>query len=145
MPKTCDVPTAGAKVVMLTRDEHCPAHVHAMNSSRKWEIKVFFAYADNDPDHWTFEIIKGTPLAGQINDVIDAVEVNLNLCRELWWKINSDVCLINKFVAISPFGILTKTSNGTGIKVAAANYLPAGTQVSFRGVASQNWLKGACP
>ena len=53
-----------------------------MNSSKNWEIKVIFAYADNDPDHLRIEIIKGAPLLAQINEVIDAVEANLDLCRQ---------------------------------------------------------------
>ena len=145
MPNICNVPTAGAKVVMRTRYEHCPAHVHAMNSGKNWEIKVFFAYADNDPDHLRIEILKGAPLIAQINEVIDAVEANLDLCRQSWWTIVSDICLINQNVAISPAGVLTKTNVAAGTKVTAARYQSTHRSVAFRGQTLPTWMVGACP
>jgi hypothetical protein len=116
-----------------------------MNSSKNWEIKVIFAYADNDPDHLRIEIIKGAPLLAQINEVIDAVEANLDLCRQSWWTIVSDICLINQNVAISPTGVLTKTNVAGATKVTAARYQPNHRSVIFRGQALPAWKVGACP
>ncbi len=59
MPKICDAPSAGAKVVLQTRDEHCPAHVHAFDSGQSWEIKVLFAYAGNDIQHLPMKSWRG--------------------------------------------------------------------------------------
>lgn len=145
MPNICNVPIAQAKVVMRTRDEHCPAHVHAMNSSKKWEIKVFFAYADNDPDHLRVEILKGAPLLKQVNDIIDAVKAHLDRCRQSWWTFVSDICLINQSLTISPTGVLTKTGIAAGTKVTAAQYQPTNRSVAFRGLAMPAWIVGTCP
>ncbi|MCX8521782.1 MAG: hypothetical protein ORN28_09645 [Rhodoferax sp.] len=116
-----------------------------MNSSKKWEIKVFFAYADNDPDHLRVEILKGAPLLKQVNDIIDAVKAHLDRCRQSWWTFVSDICLINQSLTISPTGVLTKTGIAAGTKVTAAQYQPTNRSVAFRGLAMPAWIVGTCP
>jgi hypothetical protein len=145
MPTICHVSAAGASVVMRPRYEHCPAHVHAVNTSKKWEIKVFFAYADNDPQHLTIDIVYGIPLLAQINSIIDAVAAHLDRCRASWWTIVSDTCLVNQNLTVSADGVVTKTSATTAVKAIAARYEPSNLSVSFIGQASLGWLVGRCP
>lgn len=147
MPKICYNAAAQATLHIQTRDEHCDPHVHAFNTSHKWEVKVFFSYAGNDPEHNTFEILAGRPTMSQINAVIRAMNAQLSRCRQEWWLMLSCVCLKNKMVFVDAGGVLQRTSKGGkhALRIQSAKYIPASNSVQFKSVGSNAVHIGTCP
>ena len=142
MPKICTVMSAAAEVVIRTRD-HCEPHVHGIN--KKWEIKVFFSYADNDPCHLAVKVLKGAPPIAHINDVIDEVDLRLAQCRKRWWEIHKSTCLENQNVTVSPAGLLTWVVPPAGVKVSKAVYSHIHNSVTFVGLAGGAAQTAKCP
>lgn len=143
MPTITYVPSASATIILKTRDEHCPAHVHAISRNNNWEIKILFSYAGNDVQHLTYEILYGIPLRKHVNAVITEVNNSIYLCRKEWWNFFGDVCLINQTLLLKQ-GVVTKKNPPNGPKVLSAKYLPSNQTVIFTNQNSSTVLIGKC-
>ncbi len=82
--------------MILTRDEHCPPHVHAGNG--QWDARFKFSFSDNSVSLWDVTPLRNKPTA----DVLEGLRLtlkeksNLRLAREKWWEMLNNVCLINQ-------------------------------------------------
>ena len=86
----------GFVFAVLTRDEHCPPHVHV--GTEKWEARFEFGFWDNSVRLWDVVPAQGSPstsLLEELRQVLKKSE-NLKKARELWWKSRQTVCLENQ-------------------------------------------------
>ena len=91
----------GADIVVLSRNEHCPPHVHVGQSG--WEARFTFSFCHNGVDLWDVVPDHKAPhesILEALRQVIEA-PANLSKARTLWWAIHSStsvkICLDNKY------------------------------------------------
>lgn len=87
----------GHDLVILTRNEHCPPHIHV--GSTKWAARFTFSFWENHVQLWDVVPEQNMPSTS----ILDALQTtlaepaNLRKARELWWKALGSVCLDNKY------------------------------------------------
>lgn len=130
--KSVKSPGANALVQVRTRD-HCPPHVHAVNSADSWEARVKFSYVD---DH--VHLLDVTPVANEprvaiIRRLLADVRDNVEKFRKDWWEAYAKTCLINKWVKVSKGGELTvlKRKQRGALQVQGSAYDHASGAVSL--------------
>ncbi|CDG82400.1 ORF142 [Janthinobacterium agaricidamnosum NBRC 102515 = DSM 9628] len=81
---------------MLSRDEHCPPHVHV--GADKWKARFRFSYWHNDVQLWDVSPAKNQPTAAVLEDLRQVLlqAANLRKAREQWWRSTGSVCLDNQ-------------------------------------------------
>ncbi len=80
---------------VLTRNEHCPPHVHV--GTDKWDARFEFSFCDNSVKLWDVKPLQYTPTATQLEELRQVLKkpVNLKRARELWWISRQTLCLEN--------------------------------------------------
>ncbi len=91
-----------AEVVVRTRDEHCPPHVHADCSPEGWSARFKFSFYSDDVEFWDLQpdYPKKPPSRARINKIGQAVFDNLTKIRGRWWEVMGTTCLINQYASI---------------------------------------------
>ncbi|MET0323397.1 MAG: DUF4160 domain-containing protein [Duganella sp.] len=84
----------------MTRDEHCPPHVHVGRDN--WNARFLFSFCRNEVDLWDVTPVHMTPSASVLEDLRRIIEksVNLRKARQCWWQVHSGklrTCLSNKY------------------------------------------------
>lgn len=86
----------GYRIAVLTRDEHCPPHVHV--GTKDWDARFLFTF-------WHDGVPSGTsilPIRRRAQefwrsyDKCSSVVQNLTRARECWWISRSTLCLENQ-------------------------------------------------
>ncbi len=91
-------------VVLRTRDEHCPPHVHADCAGEGWSARYRFWFLSDDVQFWDFQPERPhrRPRQATLNEVGQAIYENLPAIRMRWWEVMGTVCLDNQlFVPIA--------------------------------------------
>ena len=159
MGQIATVPSAGAVLFIRTSD-HCPPHLHAANTQRGWEIRIFFSYASIEIG---FNIKWGKPSKAEIAECMEEAWARIDDCRAQWWDTFKTVCLDNKQVEIKS-GVLEevplqkrprraksgKNANKPPVvpavlTVASAAYRPAMKSIDFTAVGTGAKYTGQCP
>lgn len=85
----------GLRIEVLTRDEHCPPHVHVDGSH--WHARFEFAYWHDDVTIYSLDG-KKLPSQRQIDEFCRAIErpAVLRKAREAFWNAVGSVCLNNQ-------------------------------------------------
>ena len=86
----------GLVIAILTRNEHCPPHVHV--GPREWDARFEFSFWHNGVRLWDVEPVQNRPtdrLLEAIRQEIKKPE-HLRRARELWWQSRQTLCLENK-------------------------------------------------
>ncbi|WP_261641539.1 hypothetical protein [Erwinia mallotivora] len=85
------------EVKVLTRNEHCPPHVHVFFD--KGEMRLEFSFVHNDFEVYDTKPIKNEPLEKEIDNLITALKKKeiLDMIRMCWDKIGIGTCLENKY------------------------------------------------
>jgi len=81
---------------VLTRNEHCPPHVHVGNS--EWDARFLFSFWHNSVRLWDVIPARQEPCAAvleQLRCVIRRRD-NLRKARECWWRSRQTLCLENQ-------------------------------------------------
>lgn len=80
-------------LAVLTRNEHCPPHVHV--GSADWEARFKFSYWHDDVCLWDVVPVQSTPGVRLLENLRQTLmrPTNLRKARESWWKACSTVCL----------------------------------------------------
>src|SRR5262245_29390080 len=75
----------GLRVVVLTRNEHCPPHVHIGASD--WDARFQFSFLHNGVRLWDVNPAKNCPTVALLEDIRKTVmrSVNLRRARSIWW------------------------------------------------------------
>lgn len=86
----------GFQVVVLTRNEHCPPHVHV--GANDWEARFQFSFLHNGVRLWDVCPAKNRPTLALLEGVRKALgrPANLRRAREIWWATAKTVCLVNQ-------------------------------------------------
>ena len=148
MPKVFRRVSGGISIEVLTRDEHCPPHVHVMHQGEGWEIKVHFSFAEHGQLTYRVESVAhgGMPSISRVNTVINLIARGRRDCRIKWWECLATVCLRNQWLAGDAAGFVRlaapNTPNASVVRTAA--YEPATNEVSFVTSALQA-RRGRCP
>lgn len=84
-------------IAVLTRNEHCPPHVHA--GTNEWDARYEFSFWHNGVRLWDVSPAwqsHSAKLLEELRQVILA-PANLHKARVLWWKSRRTVCLDNQY------------------------------------------------
>ncbi len=121
------------RVVVRTRDEHCPPHVHA-ECTDGWDARFKFSYLNNDVDFWDIKPAHGARIsASLIQEVGDAIAQHVEQCRTRFWEVLRTTCLVNKSAVVSGKDVSLCDWHHTRKKVAEAAYCPESrtTKITF--------------
>lgn len=84
----------GIRIAVLTRDEHCPPHVHVDGAGWKCTFEFSFWH-----DSVTLDEVQGnvkTAVLEELRQVVESPQ-NIRNARVLWWRTMKDICVTNKY------------------------------------------------
>src|SRR5471030_2225560 len=86
----------GLDIAVLTRNEHCPPHVHV--GSDKWEARFEFSFWHNNVRLLDVMPAQSQPTVTVLEDFRQTIKkpANLRRARELWWKSLQTVWMVNQ-------------------------------------------------
>ena len=117
-------------VMVRTRDEHCPPHLHA-DCRDGWEARYEFSFLSDEVTFWD---IKGSvfPTRATLNGLGMAIVQNLPKIRARWWGLMNTTCLENRFVKVSGVTVtLSERKHKGAIQIAKAFYDPTEQETSL--------------
>lgn len=85
----------GLIIAVLTRNEHCPPHVHV--GTVKWDARFLFSFWHEGVRLWDVTPAQNEP-AAVLEDLRQALKqpAHLRKARELWWRSRQTLCLENQ-------------------------------------------------
>ena len=85
----------GLVLAVLTRNEHCPPHVHV--GPDDWEARFKFSFWHNSVCLWDVVPVQNRPSSTVLEDLRQLLmqPVHLRKARELWWQALQTMCLEN--------------------------------------------------
>src|SRR5665647_340414 len=86
----------GLLVAVLTRNEHCPPHVHV--GTADWEARFEFGFWHNDVSLLDVVPVKNQPSAAVLEALRQVIKTpqHLRRARECWWEVLGSTCLENQ-------------------------------------------------
>ncbi|MCW2314407.1 DUF4160 domain-containing protein [Rhodoferax antarcticus] len=86
----------GLLMAVLTRNEHCPPHVHV--GSADWEARFEFSFWHNGVRLWDVVPVKNQPSVTVLEGLRQALKKPqyLRQARLCWWQSFQAVCLVNQ-------------------------------------------------
>ena len=86
----------GLLVAVLTRDEHCPPHVHV--GAPEWEARFEFSFWHNGVRLWDVVPVRSQPKLDVLESLRQAIKQpqHLRRSRECWWQSKQALCLVNQ-------------------------------------------------
>lgn len=86
----------GYLIAVLTRNEHCPPHVHVGTS--EWNARYLFSFWHNGIRLWDVMPAKNEPCARILEELRRVIKrrENLRKARECWWRSQQTLCLENQ-------------------------------------------------
>ncbi len=124
----------GLTIAVLTRNEHCPPHVHT--GTEKWEARFEFSFWHNGVRLWDVVPLQNQPTVKQLEAIRQTLmkPVNLRRAREMWWNSMQTVCLVNQRWAANLQEVVSGTKTpGLMIKAASFNAKAYKTVLLFGG------------
>lgn len=85
----------GLVLAVLTRNEHCPPHVHV--GSAEWNARFKFSFWHDSVCLWDVVPAQNMPSAKVLEDLRQVLmkPVHLRKARALWWSVMQTMCLEN--------------------------------------------------
>jgi hypothetical protein len=86
----------GLTIAVLTRNEHCPPHVHV--GTAEWDARFQFSFWHNGVRLWDVTPAQNEPSAAVLEGLRLALKqaAHLRRARELWWSSRQTLCLDNQ-------------------------------------------------
>lgn len=86
----------GLVIAVLTRNEHCPPHVHV--GTAKWDARFQFSFWHNGVRLWDVTPAQNEPNVSSLEELRQVLKqpTNLRRARELWWLGRQTLCLENQ-------------------------------------------------
>lgn len=86
----------GLVIAVLTRNEHCPPHVHV--GTEKWEARFVFSFWHNGVRLWDVTPEQNEPNAALLEELRQLIRRpdHLRRAREHWWNSRQTLCLDNQ-------------------------------------------------
>jgi len=87
----------GLALVVLTRDEHCPPHVHVGDAD--WEARFKFSFWHDMVCLWDVIPMQNAPKIALLEQLRRTLmkSANLRKARQAWWRSRQTVCLDHLF------------------------------------------------
>lgn len=87
----------GLDIAVLTRNEHCPPHVHV--GTEKWDARFEFSFWHNGVRLWDVTPEQNEPSAPVLESLRQALKAlaNLRRARVCWWESRQTLCLDNQW------------------------------------------------
>jgi hypothetical protein len=104
----------GLVFAVLTRDEHCPPHVHV--GTDKWEARLEFGFWDSGVGLWDVVPARRSPSASLLEELRQVLRKpdNLKKARQLWWRSRQTVCLENQHWDPRTQAVVSPSARRTG-------------------------------
>ena len=86
----------GLTIAVLTRNEHCPPHVHVGNS--EWDARFLFSFWHNGVRLWDVIPTQNEPCGAALEELRRLIRRRdvLRKARECWWRSRQTLCLENQ-------------------------------------------------
>lgn len=86
----------GLLIAVLTRNEHCPPHVHV--GSAQWEARFEFSFWHNGVRLWDVVPLQDQPKVAVLEGLRQTLRQppHLRRARECWWQGMQALCLVNQ-------------------------------------------------
>lgn len=86
----------GLLLAVLTRNEHCPPHVHV--GSADWQARLEFSFWHNGVRLWDVVPVKSKPSVAVLEGLRQTLRdpQHLRRARTCWWQSLHAVCLVNQ-------------------------------------------------
>ncbi|MFM2056001.1 MAG: hypothetical protein RLY71_386 [Pseudomonadota bacterium] len=86
----------GLVIAVLTRNEHCPPHVHV--GTAKWDARFQFSFWHDGVRLWDVTPAENEPNVTVLEGLRQVIRQpdNLRRARELWWLSRQTLCLENQ-------------------------------------------------
>lgn len=86
----------GLVIAVLTRNEHCPPHVHV--GTAKWDARFEFSFWHDGLRLWDVTPAENEPSAAVLEELRQVIKQpsHLRRARELWWRSRQTLCLENQ-------------------------------------------------
>ncbi|WP_060078581.1 DUF4160 domain-containing protein [Burkholderia ubonensis] len=111
----------GRRIAVLTRDEHCPPHVHVDGGT--WSARFEFAFWHNGVHFLDIQPANTTFSTAELKAIIATIRANLPKARKIWWQVVKDVCLINKYWDHNSTSVVSSASGKKGlVRIADGTY-----------------------
>ncbi len=83
-------------MAVLTRNEHCPPHVHV--GSAEWDARFEFSFWHDGVRLWDVVPVKNKPSINVLEGLRQALKKpdHLRLARTYWWQACQAVCMVNQ-------------------------------------------------
>ena len=127
----------GLVIAILTRNEHCPPHVHI--DAGAWQARFKFSFWDNSVKLWDVIPVKNTPKSALLEELRQHLRqgANLRRARELWLGSRKLLCLINKHWNLVAQVVLDQKSSRDGSLVIESALFDAAANKTFLKLADQ--------
>lgn len=110
-------------LVILTRNEHCPPHVHVGGST--WEARFKFSFWHDSVCLWDVVPERKAPKSNVLESLRQTLEVpgNLRRARELWWQTRQTICVDNLLWDVTDEEVVTpRNATSTARKIVLASF-----------------------
>ena len=110
-------------LAVLTRNEHCPPHVHV--GSSEWEARFKFSFWHDDVCLWDVVPVKNAPKISLLEGLRMELKqpVKLRKARASWWRACGTVCLDHLMWQSETQEVLTlKDAKPGARKIASARF-----------------------
>jgi hypothetical protein len=86
----------GLVIAVLTRNEHCPPHVHV--GAADWDARFEFSFWHHSVRLWDVLPAQNAPTAQLLEEVRHVLKqpAHLKRARQLWWVSRQTLCLHNQ-------------------------------------------------
>ena len=86
----------GLLVAVLTRDEHCPPHVHV--GAPEWQARFELSFWHNGVRLLDVVPVRNQPKVDVLESLRQAIKSpkHLRRARECWWQSKQALCLVNQ-------------------------------------------------
>ena len=110
----------GLLVAVLTRNEHCPPHVHV--GTADWEARYEFCFWHNDVSLLDVVPVKNQPSVAVLEDLRQVIKNPLNLrrARKGWWEVLGSTCLENQMWDAKQQEVVSPKAKRLGSRVITA-------------------------
>jgi hypothetical protein len=115
----------GILLAVLTRNEHCPPHVHA--GTDKWEARFEFSFWHNSVTLLDVAPAKNMPNVTMLEELRLTLKVSRNLkkARSLWWLSMKSTCLNNQKWSIEKGEVVsTKSKRVKSVAIESSRFDP---------------------
>ena len=112
-------------VVVRTRGEHCPPHVHAICLPEGWGARFRFSFLNDDVIHWDIHMRSRAPTSALLTRIGRLVRMNLEPVRMRWWNTMRTTCLDRQFSQVAEGRLTLCGRSAAGARqIASATYEP---------------------